>query len=78
MDLYKKAHYDLDELKTLIKNPKTCIITKSSEKTAQELGFITSRRGCVAVRGKQISPFTRFQGHCPIALTLKFTCITPI
>jgi motility quorum-sensing regulator/GCU-specific mRNA interferase toxin len=41
MDLYKKAHYDLDELKTLIENPKTCIITKSSEKTAQELGFIT-------------------------------------
>jgi motility quorum-sensing regulator / GCU-specific mRNA interferase toxin len=41
MDLFKTAHYDLDELKSLIENPKTRVITRISETEAQILGFIT-------------------------------------
>lgn len=41
MEYLKQAHYDLDELKCLIRNTETRVITSTSRQTAAELGFVT-------------------------------------
>lgn len=39
MDLYRKAHYDLELIKSLLQNAETRFITRRSRKEAYELGY---------------------------------------
>jgi motility quorum-sensing regulator/GCU-specific mRNA interferase toxin len=41
MDNFGRAHYDLDELKKLLQNENTRIITGTSQKGAFSLGYVT-------------------------------------
>jgi len=40
MDLYKQSHYNLVELKELIRNPKTRIITDTARKNSYAIGLV--------------------------------------
>jgi motility quorum-sensing regulator/GCU-specific mRNA interferase toxin len=41
MDIFRKAHYDLDELKTLLQNISARTITALAQKNAFALGYLT-------------------------------------
>lgn len=41
MDLYKHSHYNLEELKNLIKNPETRVITGLARRNGFKLGLVS-------------------------------------